>query len=95
MVYSPAFTFSSGYPLGFLLRAGLRLCVGRQFQAFLACSAFAASASSYLFASIVLLPWRTAFSQLARVVKFGFPLLASVPNWSLQWTAAPLTELGR
>ena len=95
MVYSPAFIFSSGYPLGVLLRAGLRLCVGRQFQAFLACSACAASASSYRFSSTAPLPWHGAFSQLERVVKFGFPLLPSVPNWSLQWTATPLTELGR
>ena len=95
MVYSAAFTFSSGYPLGVWLRAGLRLCVGRRFQAFLACSACSVSAGSYLFSSIAPLPWRSAFSQLARIVKLGFPLLASVSNWSLQWTAAPLTELGR
>ena len=95
MVYSPAFTFSSGYPLGVLPCAGLRLCVGRQLQAFLASSACAVSAGSYRFSSIAPLPWRNAFSQLARVVKFGFALLASVPNWSLQWTATPLTELGR
>ena len=95
MVYSPAFPFASGYPLGVLPRAGLRLCLARQFQAFLAFSACAASAGSYLFASIALLPWRGAFSQLAHVVKFGFPVLAAVSNWSLQWTATPLTELGR
>ena len=35
MVYSPAFSFSSGYPLGVLLRAGLRLLALRQFSAFL------------------------------------------------------------
>ena len=95
MAYSTAFTLSTVYSFGFLLRAGLRLCLGRQFQAFLACSACAASASSYLFSSIAPLQWRGAFSQLAHVVKFGFPLLASVSNWSLQWTATPLTELGR
>lgn len=33
MVYSPAF-ISNGYPLGVLLRAGLRLSGLRQFQAF-------------------------------------------------------------
>ena len=35
MVYSPAFSFSSVYPLGFLLCAGLRLLALRQFSAFL------------------------------------------------------------
>ena len=35
MVYSPAFTFSSGYSLGFGFLAGLRLWVLRQFSAFL------------------------------------------------------------
>ena len=95
MVYLPAPTFSSGYPLGALLRAGLRLSGLRQFQAFLASSAFAASAGSYVLSSIAPLPWRGAFSQLAHFVRFGFPLLASVPNWSLQSTATPLTEIGR
>ena len=95
MVYSPAFTFSSGYPLGVLLRGGLRLSVGRRFKAFLAASACAVSAGSYRFISIASLPWRGDFSQLMHFVKFGFPLLASVSNWSLQWTATPLTELGR
>ena len=35
MVYSPAFTFSSVYSLGVLLRAGLCLSGLRQFSAFL------------------------------------------------------------
>ena len=35
MVYSPAFTFSSVYSLGFWFLAGLRLLVLRQFSAFL------------------------------------------------------------
>ncbi|WP_461162596.1 DUF1010 domain-containing protein [Simplicispira piscis] len=95
MVYSPAFTFSGVYPLGVLPRAGLCLWVLRWFQAFLASSAFAASASSYHFASTASLPWRGAFSQLAHVVKLGFPVLASVPNCSLQRKATPLAELGR
>ena len=86
MVYSPSFTFASGYPLGVLLRAGLRLCLLRQCQAFLAFSACAASASSYLFSSTATLPWRSAFSQLARVVKLGFPVLASVSNSALKQT---------
>lgn len=95
MVYSPAFTFSSGYLLGVLPCAGLRFSGLRRFQAFLASSACAISASSYHFSSTAPLPWRSAFSQFARVVKFGFPVLASVSNCSLQPTAAPLAELGR
>ena len=95
MVYSPAFTFSSGYPLGVLLRAGLCLSGLRWLQAFLACSPCAASARSYHFLGTAPLPWRGAFSQLARVVKLGFPVLASVSNCSLQRTATPLAELGR
>ncbi len=72
MVYSPVFTFSSGYPLGFLPCAGLRLWALRQFQAF-----FASTASP---------PWRTAFSRFAPVVNLGFPVLASVPNRSVKPT---------
>ncbi|QXL84827.1 DUF1010 domain-containing protein [Comamonas sp. NLF-1-9] len=75
MLYSPAFIFSSVYPLGVLPRAGLRLGVLRLFQAFLASSACAACASSYLFASIAPPPWRSAFSQFVPVVKLGFPFL--------------------
>ncbi|MBY0408594.1 MAG: DUF1010 domain-containing protein [Burkholderiaceae bacterium] len=66
-----------------------------RFQAFLASGACAACGSSYHFSSIAPLPWRGAFSQLARVVNLGFPVLASVSNCSLQRTAAPLAELGR
>ncbi|WP_084153954.1 DUF1010 domain-containing protein [Simplicispira psychrophila] len=84
MVYSPAFTFSSVYPLGFLPCAGLRLWVLRQFPAFWVSSACAVSASSYHFSSIAPLPWRGAFSRLAHVVKFGFPVLASGSNCALK-----------
>ncbi|WP_363261064.1 DUF1010 domain-containing protein [Rhodoferax sp.] len=52
----------------------------RQFQAFFASSAYAACASSYLFISIVPLPWRSAFSRLAFVVKLGRPVVASRAN---------------
>lgn len=86
MVCSPAFTFSSVYALGVLPRAGLRLSWLRQFQAFLASSACAVSATSYHFASTSPPPWRSAFSQLARVVKLGFPVLASVSNSALKRT---------
>ena len=53
MVYSPAFSFSSGYLLGFFLCAGLRLGALRWFQAFLASSARPACASSFCFRSIL------------------------------------------
>ena len=53
MFYLPAFTFSSGYSLGFGFLAGLRLLVLRQFQAFLASSARPACASSFCFRSAV------------------------------------------
>jgi len=73
MLYSPAFTFSNGYLLGFWFLAGLRLLRLRQFSAF-----FASSAQPR---------WRTAFSQFAPVVKLGFPVLASGSNISSQPTA--------
>ncbi|MDQ3058801.1 MAG: DUF1010 domain-containing protein [Pseudomonadota bacterium] len=95
MVYSPAFTFSSGYPLGVLLRAGLRLSGLHQFQALLACSACAASASSYHFASTAPLRWRSAFSWVAHFVTLGFPVLVSVSNPSLKRTATPPLSLVR
>ena len=86
MFYSPAFTFSSGYPLGFLPCAGLRLGVLRQFQAFLASSPCAASATSYHFSSSASPPWRTAFSRFAPVVNLGLPVLASVANRAVKPT---------
>ena len=86
MFYSPAFTFSSVYPLGVLPCAGLRLGVLRQFHTFLAFSACAVSASSYLFASIAPPPWRSAFSRFALVVKLGFPVLASGSNCAVKPT---------
>ena len=52
MLYSPAFSFSSVYSLGFLPCAGLRLGVLRQFQAFLAVTVRPHSASSSVFHSI-------------------------------------------
>ncbi|WP_084153980.1 DUF1010 domain-containing protein [Simplicispira psychrophila] len=84
MTYSTAFTFSSVYPLGVCLRAGLRLSILRQFQVFLASSAYAACASSYLFVSIAPPPWRCAFPRLALVVKLGCPVVASRANWAFK-----------
>jgi len=72
MLYSPAFSFSSGNPLGFVPCAGLRLGVLRQFQAF--------------FASIAPSRWHSAFSQSAPVIKLGFPVLASGSNCAVKPT---------
>ena len=80
MVYSPAFTFSSVYPLGVFLRPGLRLFGLRQFQAFLAAGASAVIAASYHFASIAPAPWRNAFSRFVPIVSLGFPFLPSGAN---------------
>ena len=71
---------------GFLPCAGLRLGALRCFQAFLASSPCAASATSYHFASIAPLPWRSAFSRFAPVVKLGFPVLASGSNCAVKPT---------
>ena len=86
MLYSPAFSFSSGYPLGVLPCAGLRLGVLRQFQAFLASSACWACATSYHFSSIASPPWRIAFSRFALLVKLGLPVLASGSNRAVKPT---------
>lgn len=66
MVYSPAFTFLSVYPLGVLQRAGLRLFMLRWFQAFWASSVCTASARSYLSCSAAPLSLRSAFRGLCR-----------------------------
>ena len=71
---------------GFWRSAGLRLGPLCRFQAFLASSACAVSASSYCFASSAPLPWRTAFSWVAPVVKIGFPVLASGSNCAVKPT---------
>ena len=72
---------------GFWRCTGLRLHSLRKFQAFLASSAFAASATSYHFCSAAPLPWRSAFSWAASVFKAGRPFLAFGSNCSSQPTA--------
>ena len=97
MFYSLAFIFSSVYSLGFWFLAGLRLLVLRQFQAFLASSPCAASATSYHFSSSASPPWRTAFSWFAPIVNLGFPVLASGSNRAVKptrlWRAAYFLSL--
>jgi hypothetical protein len=80
------FTFSSVYPLGVWRSLGLRLRGLRQFQAFLASSPCAESASSYYFRSAVPPRWRSAFSQLAPVAKFRLSVSASGSNISVKPT---------
>ncbi len=86
-IYSSASPISKVSPLGFWRCAGLRLSALRKFQAFLASSACAVSATSYHSCSAAPLPWRSAFSWAAPVFKFGRSLLAFGSNYSSQPTA--------
>ena len=78
--------FASVYSLGVWRSLGLRLHGLSQFQAFLASSPCAASASSYCFSSAVPPWWRSAFSQFAPVAKFVLPVLTSGSNISVKPT---------
>ena len=71
---------------GFLPCAGLRLGALRCFQAFLASSPCAASATSYHFSSSASPRWRTVFSWFAPIVNLGFPVLASGSNRAVKPT---------
>ena len=86
-IYSSASPISKVSPLGFWRCAGLRLSALRKFQAFLASSACAVSATSYHSCSAAPLPWRSAFSWAASVFRVGRPLLAFGSNCSSQPTA--------
>ena len=86
MFYSPAFIFSSVYSLGFEFLAGLRLWALRQFQAFLASSPCAASATSYHFSSSASPPWHNVFSRFAPVVNSAVSVLASGSNCAVKPT---------
>ncbi len=86
-IYSRVSPFSKVSPLRFWRSGGLRLHTQRKFQAFLASSACAASATSYHYCSVAPLPWRSAFSLVASVFKSGRSLLAFGSNCSSQPTA--------
>ena len=86
-IYSSASPISKVSPLGFWRCAGLHLSALRKFQALLASSAWAASATSYYSCSVSPLPWHSAFSWVAPVFKSGRPLLAFGSNCSSQPTA--------
>ena len=72
--------------LGVWHSLGLRLRGLRQFQAFLASSPCAASATSYHFSSSASPRWRTVFSWFAPIVNLGFPVLASGSNRAVKPT---------
>ena len=85
-IYSSSSTISKVSPLGFLRCAVLSLSAMRKFQAFLASSSCAVSATSYHFSSSASPPWRTAFSRFAPVVNLGLPVLASGSNRAVKPT---------
>ena len=100
--FMQASIYSSGSPiskvsfLGFWRCAGFRLFVLRKFQAFLASSACAVSATSYHSCSVAPLPWPSAFSWAASVFRVGRPLLAFGSNSALKRTGfQPAAYLGR
>ena len=86
MLIQTAFNFSSVIQRWVGRFSGLRLLSSRGFLVFLASSPCAASASSYFFASAVLLRWRSAFSQLVPITKSWLPVLASGSNISVKPT---------
>ncbi|MFC4473062.1 DUF1010 domain-containing protein [Comamonas denitrificans] len=86
MLIQTAFNFSSVVQRWVCRLSGLRLLALRRFPAFLAYSPCVASASSYIFASAVLLRSRSAFSQFAPVAKSWLPVLASGSNISVKPT---------
>ena len=85
-IYSSVSPFSKVSALGFWRCAGLRLHPLRKFQAFLASSACAASATSYPSCSAAPLPWPSAFSWAAPFFKAGRSLLAFGSNSAVKRT---------
>ena len=85
-IYSSGSPISKVSPLGFWRCAGLRLSALRRFQAFLASSACAVSATSYHSCSAAPLPWRSAFSWVAPVLKSRRSLLAFGSNFAVKRT---------
>ena len=86
MLFQTAFNFSSVVQRLVCRLSGLRLAELRWFVVFLASSPCAASASSYCFASAVLLRWRRAFSQFVLVAKSKLSVLVSGSNISVKPT---------
>ena len=86
MFIQTAFNFSSVVQRLVCRFSGLRLLALHWFVLFLASGHCVASASSYCFASAVLLRWRSAFSQFVPVAKFRISVLASGYNISVKPT---------
>ena len=86
LLIQTAFNFSSVVQRWVCRFSGLRLGVLRQFQAFLASSPCAASASSYFFRSAAQPRWRCAFSQFVPVAKSKLSVLASGSNRAVKPT---------
>ncbi|WP_139285361.1 DUF1010 domain-containing protein [Acidovorax soli] len=84
MLSQTAFSFSGGIGWQFWRSTRLRLPALSQFQAFLVSGACAASAGSYRSCSATPLPWRSAFSWAAYVVKSGRSLLAFGSNCAVK-----------
>ena len=85
-IYSSGSPISKVSPLGFWRCAGLRLRSLGRFQAFLASSACAVSATSYHSCSAAPLPWPSAFSWAAPFFKAGRSLLAFGSNSAVKRT---------
>ena len=73
MLYSPAFSFSSVYSLGFLPCAGLRLGVLRQFQAFLPPALAQQALPAIIFQALRRLRGVVLFRSLRPSSSWGFP----------------------
>ena len=73
MLYSPAFSFSSVYSLGFLPCAGLRLGVLRQFQAFLPPALAQQALPAIIFQALRRLRGAVLFHGLRSSSIWGFP----------------------
>ncbi|WOO32279.1 DUF1010 domain-containing protein [Diaphorobacter limosus] len=86
VINSKVLPFSKVSPLEFGLPAGLRLHALGKFSVFLAPSACQSSATSYHSCSAAPLPWRSAFSWVAPVLKSRRSLLAFGSNSALKPT---------
>ena len=73
MLYSPAFHFSSGYPLGFLPCAGLRLGVLRHFKLFWPLALVQQALSAIIFQAVCRLGGALLFRGLRSSSIWGFP----------------------
>ena len=73
MVHSPAFTFSSGYPLGFLSCAGLRLEALCQFKPFWPLALVQKALSAIIFQALRRLRGAVLFRGFRPLSSWDFP----------------------